>query len=401
MNKYLYAILRLKTTSWIKYWLYNKSMKTKGVLSNILEGISFYLTDSLNRKFNLFQIIGRSMQEGTPTPENPVEIKNTGDSGSINEKVQNKNLFDESVIINATNWAYENGYYTGKANDLNNYFSNHPMHSKFKENTQYTFSWKGYTGTASNTRIRFVYTDGSYTEGAYINSTTEVSRNFVSSADKTIDRISLNWGTNGTIFIKDIQLEEGTTATEYQAHEEQNISFPLAQGQKLMQGDYLADDGVHHVENMIDLSSLSWEFKNTNTETGISTYSAHITNRKYAQSLSPKCTHFQYLGTVAGLVAMYSKDVGYCLYYNAEYVYGDIIYLNTTISTLSELQTWLSNNNVKFQYELVQEVIDPYTEEQQIAWEQIKALHTYKNVTHISSEDELPANLKIQYWKEG
>lgn len=385
MNKYLYAILRLKTTSWIKYWLYNKSMKIKGVLSNILEGISFYLTDSLNRKFNLFQIIGRSVQDGTPTPENPIEIKNTGDSGSINEKVQNRNLFDESVIINATNWAYENEYYTGKANDLNNYFLNYPMYSKFKENTQYTFSWKGYTGTASNTRIRFVYTDGSYTEGAYINSTTEVSRNFVSSADKTIDRISLNWATNGTIFIKDIQLEEGSTATDYVSHEEQNISFPLAQGQKFMEGDYLADDGVHHVsgEMVFDGSSdENW-----------------IYNQAYA---------YFYI-TTTGFKSVdfcdhYSKETGETLtnnHFRFNPNNGNFYIKDERFTSASSFKTELATNNIILQGELSQEVIDPYTSEQQQAWEQIKALRTYKNVTHISSEDDLPANLKIQYWKEG
>lgn len=46
-------------------------------------------------------------------------------------------------------------------------------------------------------------------------------------------------------------LEVGSTKADYVPHQEQTITFPLKEGQKLMEGDYLADDGIHHVENQI------------------------------------------------------------------------------------------------------------------------------------------------------
>lgn len=45
-------------------------------------------------------LYGKSTQNGTPTPESPVEIVSVGDSGSIEVKTRGKNLFD----LNKSNW---------------------------------------------------------------------------------------------------------------------------------------------------------------------------------------------------------------------------------------------------------------------------------------------------------
>lgn len=89
MSKFLYPIYKLKTKSYIKWWLYHKKAGGSGVLSEILEGFSFNLENTLNRKFNLFEIEGNSVQDGTPSPDNEVPILSAGDNGSINEKIKN------------------------------------------------------------------------------------------------------------------------------------------------------------------------------------------------------------------------------------------------------------------------------------------------------------------------
>lgn len=85
-----YFLLRNKKLKpWIKYWLYIKSKDKNYVLSDILDGTSFYLENSSNKNFNLFQINGNSVQDGTPTPSNPVEIESAGDTGYITESISN------------------------------------------------------------------------------------------------------------------------------------------------------------------------------------------------------------------------------------------------------------------------------------------------------------------------
>ena len=62
MSKFLYPIYKLKTKSYIKWWLYHKKAGGSGVLSEILEGFSFNLENTLNRKFKLFETEGNSEQ---------------------------------------------------------------------------------------------------------------------------------------------------------------------------------------------------------------------------------------------------------------------------------------------------------------------------------------------------
>ena len=48
--------------------------------------------DSAEAKLRGLRIYGKSVQDGTPTPEAPVEIESAGDGGDIGVKIQNKNL---------------------------------------------------------------------------------------------------------------------------------------------------------------------------------------------------------------------------------------------------------------------------------------------------------------------
>ena len=88
MNKYLYKIKDLEVPPWLKYWFARKS-KINFDLSEILNGTSFDLTDTVNKKLHLINIFGNSNQDVIPTPENPIEVKSSGDNGSIVEKFSN------------------------------------------------------------------------------------------------------------------------------------------------------------------------------------------------------------------------------------------------------------------------------------------------------------------------
>lgn len=257
MNKYLYLIKKLKIKPWIKYWLI-KQTEFKGVLSGILEGTSFYLTDSLNMKFKMFKIYGRTTQEST-----------TG-----------KNLFNEVQLLEATDWQVNNGVYSGTIDNWFSKFKNGFTGLSFETNTQYTISLKGYT-TGGTPRIKIVYTDStSSTLAISASSMTEYS--ITSTSGKTISSVQADFGSGSaqTLSLSEIQIEKGTSKTSFEPYtggepapnpnypqdikntgdngsvnekvsnsdgtQEQNISFPLAEGQKLMEGDYLADDGVHH-----------------------------------------------------------------------------------------------------------------------------------------------------------
>lgn len=397
-NKHFYQIFKLKIKPWIKYWLI-KQTEFKGVLSDILEGISFYLTDSLNMKFKMFKIYGRTTQDGNPTPENPIPIKNTGDNGSVNEKVRNKNFIYDANHNKGTSITQDGITYT--VNDDGSISVNGTATANG------TYYMIGGNGSQPLTLKPGNYVlSGGISGDAWIRMFD--GTNYYDTGSSTIKSFTLNdeiniWvglriksGTtiNATFYP---QLEIGSTATSYVPHAEQNISFPLAQGQKLMEEDYLADDGVHHAMSEITINGTETGWKKYGTE-------EYYTNTVMADA-KKNTSNARLYGFCDKIKTNNNTELPYWVIAKANANNGiDIKQIQTywgfTGSTVEEFTAWLAENPIKLQYLLEEEVIEPYTEEQKTAWEEIKKARTYKNITHISSEDETPAELKIQYWKE-
>ena len=86
MRKYLYLIKKQKIKSWLKFWLLtNKQFNS--ILSEILEGISFNLQNTVKRYFKIFQIFGNSVQDGTPSPSSPVPINSVADDINLLNRI--------------------------------------------------------------------------------------------------------------------------------------------------------------------------------------------------------------------------------------------------------------------------------------------------------------------------
>jgi len=369
---------------------------------NQAEGTSIQITDAEEFQAKEIKIIGNSEQDGTPTPENPIEIHSTGDSGNVNEKVQNKNFLSLQDIAQTTalglTYSVKNGKITINGTASSGGIA---IPLKFpincKNGTNYVLS-KVTSGTSSNNNFNIQLRSN----GVSIKQPTAQSLPVIyNDLSDTIDAIRLYVG-NGYVFTNytlELQIEQGTTATDYAPHEEQDISFPLAQGQKLMQGDYLADDGVHHVRGEYELTgneNLLYTQLNDNTFR----FGILISNKK---PNSTSISHF--LCNIGQGVPDYywdNDEVGVCELRNPT-IRAIVFRLPLSIATNIETakaylaEQYTNGTPVKVQYELVTEVIDPYTEEQQAVWEQIKALRTYKPVTHISSTDEVPATVNVTY----
>jgi len=91
----------------------------------------------------------------------------------------------------------------------------------WKENTQYSFS--GYVKNdvrAGNVRLTVYYADDTVDTNVLINNTTEYKYvSFTSAMNKTVSKVSVNYGSAGTMYIRrgELQIEEGV-ATEYEPY---------------------------------------------------------------------------------------------------------------------------------------------------------------------------------------
>lgn len=173
------------------------------------------------------------------------------------------------------------------------------------------------------------------------------------------------------------------------------INFPLSEGQKLMKGDYLAKDGIHHVRKQIEL-------------VGTEDWFQHETTKVFGFALSDIKTEGAF-NSSAKIVIMsnYFKAAKYYQLY-----YGEVddaisghdsshaIELRATrFATVKELKTWLAQQKAEgtpviVEYELVEEEVEEYTETQKEKYDNLTHLIMYNGQNTLSSQNELKPQLK-------
>ena len=144
--------------------------------------------------------------------------------GDISESTYN--LFDPSWILAANGWVKNGNEYYGTAQEIYNVYksSASPIpFPTFKTNTQYAFSLKakvsGSVTTNSCFRLVITYTDTTSDTLIAVGNdkTSYTSFSGISASGKTIQKVNVSYG-NGltnTLYLKEVQCEEGSTATEY------------------------------------------------------------------------------------------------------------------------------------------------------------------------------------------
>lgn len=191
-----------------------------------------------------YTISGNSVQNGEPTPENPVEVESVGD-------LTTKNIFNYRRYCEEWEAAspYGTGVYSSKPDimylneDCFSIVAYHAglrfMDGEFKENTQYTFNFsiaayrEGYTGVAF-APICIFYTDGTHTaisRSMYPDRFIDIQ--FTTDANKTVKYMQVaNYTPAARLYFKKtFQIEEGITASEYEPYRKYKI--PILCGQSL------------------------------------------------------------------------------------------------------------------------------------------------------------------------
>lgn len=215
---------------------------------------------------------------------------------------------------------------------------------------------------------------------------------FFTNINFSFDHIAFSYGT-GTYWCLDmdsLEIYEGTSVREVPKSQVQTITFPLEEGQKLYEGSYLAADAIHNKRKQIVLTGNENIF-----ESQLGTYQTFgivISGIKQGTKLmSNYFTSYPTITDIKYKAGMTNNNAADRLYIS-----------NGESSKTEEFKAWLSQRldegiPVIIEYELATEEIIPYTPEQQKVID--TALHTYKNITNISVDNEL-ATLDITYKKD-
>lgn len=247
--------------------------------------------------------------------------------------------------------------------------------------------------------IQSIISGGSSTFTPYIGSYNKTVRELwygIGTPAKTIQTsstslIAIYLGGKGSTYnnykIK-IGINKGTVAKAYEPYKQQTECFPLSEGQKLMEGSYLADDGIHHVRKQVVLTGTeNWNLYLNKTKT----FKLSISPWSY----SGVCTHYQ------GIISSFF-DVKTGIYLSGSTM---VVISDPRFSTVEEFKTYLAEQYsagtpVTFEYIMMTnnskpvEKIVPYTDGQKEAREKIKSIILYKGTNHISCTGKL----KIKYY---
>lgn len=188
-------------------------------------------------------------------------------------------------------------------------------------------------------------------------------------------------------FTTKIMIEKGMVVTDYEPHQQQTEYFPLSEGQNLYKNSYLVDDGIHHSRKQVvlDGTETGWYTLANQTGTNTSYFCIPKSDMKKASTLI--CDKF------------INRNVWNTDEEGIQSIIDNFIRLriNTSrASTVAELKTWLSNNPIRVEYELAEEEIVPYTEDQKEAWEKLRHFTLFRGINNITST----ANAKITYVRD-
>lgn len=318
--------------------------------------------------------------------------------GSLGVTISNKNLYKVEKVINDSNTPRfiflreGNVEFTTGAIPL-------IIAPTIKEKTEYTYILKCKSNVTTENNINFtgIYEDGT-SELLSANKkkdTNEFIVKFKTNKEKTLTYVTQQYTNSAGVTI----ITEGTMILEgdylnleelYEIHQEQEILFPLAEGQKLYEGSYLAADAIHNKRKQIVLTGNENIF-----ESQLGTYQTFgivISGIKQGTKLmSNYFTSYPTITDIKYKAGMTNNNAADRLYIS-----------NGESSKTEEFKAWLSQRldegiPVIIEYELATEEIIPYTPEQQKVID--TALHTYKNITNISVDNEL-ATLYITYKKD-
>ena len=403
-------------TPYLAVWLYARASDTLGKGEITYNDIIVTIDD----EDMIYEAYG-----ATPSEEFPSEIENVENNANI--VVCNKNLANpeevwknmhahkasscSQVIEDGRDCIlFANSQFRG---DVDNPFN--LINYKYKENTAYTI--RAMVKAASipenssgSLTFQLIYSDGTlemhFLRADQASNFTELR--VVSASDKTLLRVAFSYGTSNQWYIdkSSIFITEGDI-TDYVEYKGQNYKFPLEEGQRLMLGDYLAEDGIHHVRKQIELDGTeNWQLRYTN-ETN-SSFSCNLAKGYPIKTdIQALCSNYKYFGTIDTASAIaYIEELGFALYYNKDSSSNTPLYINSSETTLEAFKSYLAQQKeagtpVILEYELAEEEIEAYTPEQQEAYNKIvQTAKSYKNVTNIYSPDPVSPVFEVNYRKD-
>lgn len=331
----------------------------------------------------------------TPSLEFPSEIKTVKDN--VNVVVCNENLFDKN---NAT--VVE--FFVDGENKIQSWTNEvESIYISIKSNTTYTVSKK------ISSRFTVATSNKVPVAGVEVNAVSNRTASNLTITSRDGDKYLLIFyykKSDDTLNAKEIrdsiQIEKGSTATDYKAHQEQAITMPTQQ--EMLKEDYF-DWESEKQSNLFEKIILDGVNKKCTTSKAVGDGSEFQWAFTIAQATS-------YIRKVYSNIAKQASDfnqingIKISVNSNIVYVRSEMKALNGKGATVENVNELLKNmydngNPAIFYIEKASNKELDFTDELKVVAKKIKeTLHTYKNITHIYSTDETSPIMNVEYAKD-
>lgn len=212
--------------------------------------------------------------------------------------------------------------------------------------------------------------------------------------DMLEDTVIVYGGYNKTDKLQ-IQITKNTIG-DYAQNKQQTIVFPFTEGQRLYKGDYLAEDGIHHTRKKIVLDGIEgWQLGGSGNN--LINQRFYLANNDIKPNGAILCNYFKEM--YRGNIQITVEDIEACNISNGKYIQ---IKINKKIaSTVDEFKNWIKQkknegNPITLECEVESEIIEPYTQEQQKAYNKLKKLYSYNEQTNIFSTNEISPVFNVE-----
>lgn len=352
-------------------------------------------------------LYGKTTQDGTPTPETPVDLVSVGDSGSVDVNVCGKNMFNypewRNLWIAKGTAVYENNGITITATGADcytDYGGNFPAKARIpvSEGETVTLSWEETSNASGNVVI---FPNGLDEGNVGVNNATAKSLTYT--AGKGVAFVTFRFGVANagtTISYKNIQVEHGDTATAFEPYKAaQSLAISTPNG--LYEHDYIdCAKGVcvqGSAERVLDGTENYSLYTNptfNNTQIRLHYDGGQKRNASAGSLCGAHCNYFAEVTPDQSYIGTYD---GFCLDHK-----GTVISFNCKgfISNMTTVDEWVSfvkgryaaGNPIIIRYPLATPIETPLSAEEIAAF---KALHTNKPNTTVYTDGN--AGIKLDY----
>lgn len=366
------------------------TFKTKDNENYIFVGV-YYGTnqEEINQAMAEFKI-----EEGSiPTPYTPYNC------GSADFKITGKNKLKITSFVNRTtdgvtftakfdikgNLEYINAVgnsTTGYRDIMRVDISNLPE-GKYKIN-----------GLGTDKVIRYVLLKGNNAEPKIITTNTDVEFTQDSASPYLHFRIDLYMAGEVNATIKPMIRPSIITDNTYEPYQEQIVSFPFTEGQVIHKDDYIMNNKIHQNRKTYTITgNENWVLTTGTTNfLGI-----------YLNDVIKDCVTNEYSINVQSNIATGVEYNNRWKNVNTVSCRANTLTLTLdNVTTLQEAKAYLKSQYangtpVTLEYELAEEIVIPYTPEQEQAYYELQHLLMYEGYTSIECIDEIKPDIQVEY----